>query len=649
MLHCKILSAAGLFLAFVFSGRAQSPADYFQDQTRQIEASSAAAMSSAKVWKEIRPELREEAADMLGLHPMPPRTDLKAVVTGALVEEDFVVEKVAFQSIPRLYVTANLYIPKNLNRPAPAILYLCGHTTVITNGINCGNKAAYQQHGISLARNGYVCLILDTLELGEAQGHHKGTFDLGMWWWNARGYTPAGVETWNAIRALDYLFTRPEVDTNRIGVTGRSGGGAYCWFLAALDDRVKVIAPVAGIADLQSYAVEGTVDSHCDCMFFVNTYRWDYPLLAALCAPRPLLLENTDADALFPLDGVLRTEAAVKRVYQFYDAQTNFGLVIAPGPHHDSPDLQVPVLRWFNIHLKHQDPTIDTAVSKSIPPLRLRVLGRVPSNERNIEIERSFVPPAPEPIVPRDAAEWKDLKSLWMDGLRHRCFAGWPLDAGPLDVKLTYVDYKDTNDCMIEQFQSQGGVPLQLWIIRNPAADPRRVFLQLADFHTKTSVGIKPLFDALIPDWRQQVASNTEVAIFIPRGTNTTGLRRRYMLIGQTLDGMRVWDIRRAIQALQASPLPVWIRATGDLAVDALYASLFENNVAGLDLRDVPSNHYDGPDYLNVLRVLDLPQAAAMAADRCSLRLQPARPEGWEYLRAMAAFPAAHLRVTWEK
>ena len=103
-----------------------------------------------------------------------------------------------------------------------------------------------------------------------------------MWWWNSRGYTPAGVEAWNCMRALDYLETRPEVDKTRFGVTGRSGGGAYSWWITALDDRIKVAVPVAGITDLQNHVVDGAVEGHCDCMFIVNTYRWDYPQVAAL-------------------------------------------------------------------------------------------------------------------------------------------------------------------------------------------------------------------------------------------------------------------------------------------------------------------------------------------------------------------------------
>jgi hypothetical protein len=118
------------------------------------------------------------------------------------------------------------------------------------------------------------------------------------------------------------------------------------------------------------------------------------------------------------------------------------------------------------------------------------------------------------------------------------------------------------------------------------------------------------------------------------------------MLIGQTLDSMRVWDIRRALEALGNTP--VVIEAKGDLGVDALYASLFETNVAGLELRQIPSSHREGPDYLNVLRVMDIPEAMAMAAEYCPVRLLPASSNGWDFLRAVAASPAAQVKLEWE-
>src|SRR5439155_518737 len=97
---------------------------------------------------------------------------------------------------------------------------------------------------IWFASHGFACLVLDTLEFGEVAGIHHGTHDLNMWHWLSLGYTPAGVEVWNAIRALDYLATRPEVDKQRIGLTGISGGGAMTWYTAAVDERIGAAAPV---------------------------------------------------------------------------------------------------------------------------------------------------------------------------------------------------------------------------------------------------------------------------------------------------------------------------------------------------------------------------------------------------------------------
>ena len=148
-----------------------------------------------------------------------------------------------------------------------------------------------------------------------------------MWWWNNRGYTPAGVEAWNCIRALDYLQSRKEVDPERIGVTGRSGGGAYSWWIAAIDERIKAAVPVAGITDLENHVVDGCVEGHCDCMFMVNTYRWDYPLVAALVAPRPLLIGNTDARRDLPA-GRRRCgrTSKVRKIYELYGAGDKLAL-----------------------------------------------------------------------------------------------------------------------------------------------------------------------------------------------------------------------------------------------------------------------------------------------------------------------------------
>jgi dienelactone hydrolase len=222
-----------------------------------------------EVWEQKRPRLHREYLDMLGLWPLPERTPLHATVTGTLEHEGVVIEKLHYQSRPGLYVTANLYRPKEVKGRLPAILYVCGHSGRGRDG----NKTAFQDHGLWFANNGYVCLIVDTLQLGEIPGIHHGTYREGRWWWQALGYTPAGVEYWNGVRGIDYLVGRPDVDPERIGVTGISGGGAVTFWVAAADERVKVAVPVSGMSDLESYVTDKVINGHCDCMFLVNTYH----------------------------------------------------------------------------------------------------------------------------------------------------------------------------------------------------------------------------------------------------------------------------------------------------------------------------------------------------------------------------------------
>ena len=644
-------------------------ADYFRAETAQLSEHCQAGIKTLDDWTSHRETYHQQLLEMLGLSPLPQKTDLNPVVTGKVEADSFFVEKLHFQSIPGLYVTANLYLPKNLPKPAPTVLYVCGHGPVIKNGISYGNKVSYQHHGAWFAQNGYVCLIIDTLQLGEIQGIHHGTYKEGMWWWNARGYTPAGVEAWNGIRALDYLCTRPEVDTNRFGVTGRSGGGAYSWTIAALDDRIKVAAPVAGITDLQNHVVDGTVEGHCDCMFFVNTYRWDYPRLAAMAAPRPLLIGNSDKDTLFPLDGAVRLHGHVRQIYRLYGASTNLGLLITEGPHKDTQDLQLPVFRWFNRFLKSEDPVIETAAKKYFEPEQLKVLMKIPDDQRNTTIQETFVPMASSRQLPASNDEWAQQRVEWLAALKEKSFAGWPATPGALELKQVLSAERRGVGLDAYQFTSQQNIRLRLFLAHRPhLKKPERVQLVVQngedsqkwfagmrhafgnELEVEHSEGQQPADAEQFETIRRVLATNNWVFVYIaPRGVGPTGwsgdakkqvqIRRRFMLLGQTLDGMRVWDIRRALQAVQSfrslQGVPLSVVADHDLAVDALYASLFETGIAALDLRQVPASHRDGPDYLNVMRVLDMPQAMAMAAERSQIRLFETDANGWDYTVAV--------------
>ena len=300
---------------------------YFANQTAEITNQTFAEINSLSDWTERRDQYHDQLLEMLGLDPFPERTPLNATITGSVENDGVIAERLQFQSSPGLYVTGNFYRPTKQEGPLPAILYVCGHGRVKRNGVSLGNKTHYQHHGAWFARNGYVCLTIDTIQLGEIEGIHHGTYREKMWWWNNRGYTPAGVEAWNCVRALDYLQSRDEVDGDRIGVTGRSGGGAYSWWIAAIDERIKVAVPVAGITSLKNHVVDGCVEGHCDCMYMVNTYRWDYPMVAALVAPRPLLISNTDKDRIFPLDGVVDVYTRTRKIYDSTGPMTNLACI----------------------------------------------------------------------------------------------------------------------------------------------------------------------------------------------------------------------------------------------------------------------------------------------------------------------------------
>jgi dienelactone hydrolase len=650
-------------------------AAYFRVETRKLAERCLTDVSSLDQWSAHREAYRQQLLEMLGLSPLPERTDLKPVVTGSIDHDTFRVENVHFQSRPGLYVTGNLYLPKGLQKPAPAILYVCGHAAIVTNKVSYGNKTAYQHHGIWFAQNGYVCLVIDSLQLGEIQGLHHGTSREGLWWWNSRGYTPAGVEAWNCVRALDYLQTRPEVDPSRFGVTGRSGGGAYSWWLAAIDDRVKVAAPVAGITDLQNHVVDGCVEGHCDCMFMVNTYRWDYAQVAALVAPRALLIANSDKDDIFPLDGVVRLHAKVRRIYERLQANNKLGLLLTEGPHKDTQDLQLPVFRWFNRHLKGEDPVIEMATTRLFTPQQLKVFDRLPEDQINTRIQESFVPVAKVPPAPTSVADWTQQRNDWLRDLEEKVFAGWPAEPEPLDRSPVFSVVRDRIRFRAFDFTSQAGVRLRLYLLQWAGLRrPRQIQLEVlgATEWTNWVHTLQPIFgnelrqelalvastpanqpaasEHLLAELRRE-GSRTAHAFVAPRGIGLTAwtsqepkakqLRRRFMMLGQTLDGMRVWDVRRTLEALRSTQgkkeVPFTLSATGAMAVNVLYASLWAPNIAALHLQELPSSHQIGPDYLNVLRFLEVPQAVAMAAERSEVHLYHGAASAWDYPAQVAA------------
>jgi dienelactone hydrolase len=599
---------------------------YLTAEAARIHGSFTNDLQSLEAWADGRQANRKDYLYMLGLWPFPERTPLRTTVTGTLEGEGYVVDMIHFQSRPQLYVTGNLYRPVSApaGQPLPAVLYVCGHSYQGRSG----NKTAYQSHGIWFARHGYICLVLDSLQLGEIGALHHGTYRENRWWWHSRGYTPAGVECLNGIRAIDLLQTRPDVDPNRIAVTGISGGGAATFWIAAADDRVSVAVPVSGMADLPSYVGNRVVNGHCDCMFLYNTFQWPWTRIASLIAPRPLLFTNSDADPIFPMDANERVINRLERLYSLYGRTDLVDAVVSIGGHAYRQDIRQAAYRFLNMHLKDDPHLVDDSEidlvtgnrdNRSYPVAidRLRVFptdSDLPKEELNTTIDEHFVPKAQ--VALPTAASFETWKTHLLSELRRVTFRTFPERIPP--ARLRPQDRPDG-----PQLEAESGIRVRLLQVTHGASigDSNRILLgvQGAGETNRT-------LDLL----RQLVQPGDTLYLCEPRGTGPTRwtqknppnfVERSHALLGQTVDTGRVRDIvatSRAIRERQDGDRPLVLVGANAGGLLAAYAALWEPSVDGVILKNPPRSHMDpaAPQFLNVLRVCDVPEILGLLAPR---------------------------------
>ena len=596
---------------------------YLEQQTKRIHEQFIENVQSAEDWKRLRPRYKEEYFYMLGLAPMPEKTPLKATITGTLQGDGYIVDMLHYQSRPRLYVTGNLYKPKNIARGQrlPAVLYVCGHSNRGRNG----NKTAYQSHGIWFARHGYICLVLDSLQLGEIAAIHHGTYREERWWWHSRGYTPAGVECLNGIRGIDYLLSRSDVDPERIAVTGISGGGAATFWIAPADERVNVAVPVSGMADLMSYVPNRVINGHCDCMFLYNTFQWPWTRIAALIAPRPLLFVNSDQDRIFPMDANQRVINRLERVYSLFGASDFVDSIVSIGGHAYRKDIRQAAYRFINMHFKNdprvvEDSEVDLVTGTGndrehpIEPEKLRVFPKdsdIPKDELNTTIDRHFVPIAH--VNPPDKGRYESWKAGIMGELRRVVFRCFP-ERIPSAKLLGEVKADDL------RLESEAGIEIRLQNANKPVKNPKRIVMVVQGSEGKPD-----------SNWLSRVSEpGDHVYVCTARGFGPTRwtrknppnyVERSHVLLGCTVDTGRVWDViavARYLHDKYDGRLPIVVAGDGAAGALVAYAALWEPEIAGAIISEPSMSHMDdeAPQFLNVLRVCDIPDILGMLAPR---------------------------------
>lgn len=296
--------------------------------------------ASVHEFKKYKCEAITKLQGSLGLDPFPERTPLNPRVVGIVDRGNYRIEKVIFESQPGFLVDALLYLPQVIKFPVPGILSPIGHY---------GDEGFFiwseQGRCIGLAKKGFAVLTYDPISQGERKWLGNGDHDTLRRKLILGGMEASGLMFWDSIRAIDYLVSREEVDPDRIGVTGVSGGGFNALYTAVLDERVKAVAPAGFGTTLEALVNRGTAGC-CAYLPNLNLYA-DMQNIYSLLAPRPLLILGGYND--FLSDRVLPIYESAKKVYELYDANQHFRYYLDPEAGHTySKPMRMAMFQWFN-------------------------------------------------------------------------------------------------------------------------------------------------------------------------------------------------------------------------------------------------------------------------------------------------------------
>ncbi len=332
-------------------------------------------------WQREAQAIRQRLLVAMGLWPMPPKRPLRPLIHGRIDRGDYTIEKVYFASRPGVYVTGNLYRPKNVHGKVPGVLCPHGHWK---NGrfyeatdrevkkrletgaeqFECGARYPLQARMVQLARMGCVVFHYDMIGYADNKPleHRAGFNDVRA---GLHLHNPLGVQTFNSIRALDFLLSLPEVDPHRIGVTGASGGGTQTFMLCAVDPRPAVAFPAVMVStNMQG----GCVCENADYLRIgINNIA-----IAALFAPKPLGMTGAHD---WTIDIETKGLPELKAVYSLFGQPDHVMARCFPqfGHNYNQVSRQV-MYEWFNrhLHLGWKSPVREKPF-EPVPPAELSV------------------------------------------------------------------------------------------------------------------------------------------------------------------------------------------------------------------------------------------------------------------------------------
>ncbi|MBC8870773.1 MAG: acetylxylan esterase [Planctomycetes bacterium] len=616
--------------------------DYFRRLAATLPTEDRAP-ATIDAWAKRSQELREQLRDSLGNFPWEVRPPLNPRVTGTIDHGDHVVEKIVYESLRGLYVTALLYVPKRLDNPAPAVICVNGHWRPAKV------ERVIQLRCQGLAKMGVVAFCQDVIGTGERAAppdapHHD-------YHGNYRGAAPRivdrsllGYVMYECTRAMDYLETRSEVDAKRVMCTGASGGGKQSMFFPALDKRLAGGVPVCYVSNYQVHMGATACVGEIPTNVLRYTNQWE---ILGLHAPRPLLCINAtrDIDVFQPKYMLDTLEKTRNRVYRLYGAQNKVANGIIDSGHAYNKAMRELLYNHVARHLLGQKaPDITEPDDLVIETAATLTCGLPPESEtmQSFTYRRAGEMVAAIP-KPADSDQWDEQKAKMLAILGKKIFGDSP-DRN--DAKRTRVRGFAWKGHRVEHWilETEPGLPVPV-VLCLPGASRaivKRPGVIIADEQGKQFAFERGLAEPLLAegyavlliDYRG--AGETTGTVPEYRGAHDFNLSNYSLFCGRPMTGMRVHDVRSAVDFLIERPdidtSRIAYCGRGHAALVGVLATAFDDRIGAVLAEEILTTYVFEEELLDIglcylipriLTVGDITHLVACVAPRPTLILNP--------------------------
>ena len=577
-------------------------------------------------WEKRRGRIRDRVLRALGIEDrVPPRWPLKIRRLGAIEYERYRIEKFTYESYPGMAVPALLYVPRRALGKVPGIVSIAGHA------YGSGKTSDFlQRRNVNLVLRGCVVLSYDYLNTGERNTGPNAKKNMPYGGGNAHfirrfSFTrrnPRGLEVLDAIRAVDVLFGRYEVDRTRIGFTGESGGGNSTYWAGAVDSRIKLVIPVSSVTTFDYWIRKNRNYDWHQRPFGVRRHAGIGTLLA-LHAPRPLLVisskRRTD-DHEFPWEEAELSYRWARHVYGLVGAKSAIAHYESPTAHGYQVDKRKQLYRWVDRWLQPPRSMGDTDLEVKVEPgerLEVGLKKLVPDNLTHLDIYNRWIGPLPRMTVDEVARSPKPAHQWLASRL------GWPKGGSRPALKVVGNEKGRGWTVTRGRLSTESGIVLPAVVVGTSAEDDSRARLPVGLVVGRSA----KLISRALKECRKVVAVS-------PRGTGETkpggGVLNNWgWFVGRPLAGQQAWDIARTAEWLRSGQrkqkgtrVPVKIYADRDhweaaLLAAAMKPELFSGGEIHLGVaswKDLLKNPQDvGPAAVpGLFEQLDVPHLSRM-------------------------------------